>query len=165
MTDETYPSAVWQRLPELSDAELRALVEATMSVLRSEAGTIVDVDPATPPKRLRRDLRQALDEEGLAAEDTVVERLVGDDRTSREIAIAILASISEHPLLRQEIERVYQERTKMMFLDAGVLTGAALLLLVVKLKHVKINKGGLDVAFYEASNTAIEKVLRILRGG
>jgi hypothetical protein len=158
-------NSVWDRLPELSDAELRALVEAALSVLRDEAGTSVDFDPSMPPRRLRTDLRQNLEAEGLAPDDATLERLVADDETSREVATALLESIAEQPALQQEVERVYEERRGMMLLDGGVLLGSALLLLVMKLKHLKVERGKLDVGFYEASDTAIARVARIVRGG
>jgi hypothetical protein len=49
-----------------------------------------------------------------------------------------------------------------MFLDMGVVTGPALLILLLKLKRIKIDSSGVDIELYDAQNSAIEMVRRML---
>jgi len=165
MNSTAPPADPWDRLDELSDAEWKALVEATLSVLRDEAGDPPVVDPELPAGQLRKQLQATLAAEGIRADDATIDQIVTGDQTAREVSLALIAQIAEDAPLRDEIGRVYQVRRGMMIFDGGILIGAALLLLIAKLKRARIEKGKLDVQFYKASDGAIDQVRKVIGPG
>lgn len=165
MTSPITPPEPWDRLQELSDTEWKALAEATLSVIRGEAGEAGDapaVDPELPPGQLRKQIKEALGAEDIPFDDQAIDQIVTSDQAAREVALALIGGIAEDAALRDEIGRVYQARRGMMVIDGGILTGPALLLLVLKLKRARVQKGKLDVEFYKASDGAIDLVRKFL---
>ncbi|GLH98857.1 hypothetical protein [Phytohabitans aurantiacus] len=162
MTGPVTAGDPWGRLHELSDPEWQALTDATFHVIQDEADGATLVDATSPPVWLRRQLRSELASEGLPTDDRTVDRLVTDDRTARQVSLAIIEGIASDPDLRERIEQAYRARRGMMVIEGGVLIGAALLLLVAKLRRIRVEKGKLDVQFYQASDTALQQVQDIL---
>jgi hypothetical protein len=158
VTSPVTPPEPWDRLQELSDTEWKALAEATLTVIRGEAGDPPVVDPALPPGQLRKQLQAALSAEDIQVDDQAVDQIVTSDQAARGVALVLIAGLAEDAMLRDEIARVYQARRGMMVIDGGILTGPALLLLVMKLKRARVEKGKLDVEFYKACDGALDQV-------
>ena len=150
--------SVWERLDSLSHQELDALLAAAASVL-VEDDEQAQQSATMPPGPAARELRSELEGAGIEVADGATEGLVADEARSREVALATLRELAKQPELAAEIEQAYRERSGMMVFDLGLITGPVLLLLVLKLKHVKIKKGeGLDIEFYEAKGDVLGAV-------
>jgi hypothetical protein len=164
MNNPSPPAVPWGLLDDLTDPEFQALAESVLSVLREEAGDPPLVGADLPAGQLRQQLTSALAAEDIPADDHAIDKIVTGEQLSRQVSLAIIEHLGEDTALRHEIERVYQARRQMMVLDGGVLTGAALLLLVAKLKRARVQKGKLDVQFYEANSAALNQIRRIIGG-
>jgi hypothetical protein len=154
---------VWTRLESLSDTELRALVEASIEVLQQDGAASVEDDVLElPPGALRRELRSALIENGVEADEHAAEEVLQRTEMSRPVALALLGEIAREPALAQEIEAAYRARQGMMVVDPATLLAGALLVLALKLKRVKV--GDVDVSFYPMKERALTAVRDILAG-
>lgn len=154
---------VWNRLDALSDGDLAAVVESTIFVLKQgvEGG---DPSPTEmPPGPMVQALEQLLAERGL---DTgAAGRIVKQPTLSRPVAIALLQEIGREPTLAQEIENVWRERRGMLVVEPASILAAALLLLVLKVKKVKVSKKeGVTVDFTKISTGALGKVFEFAGG-
>ena len=153
---------VWERLDQLDDAELNDLVEAAVAVITEAAG---DPDATSlaelPARRLGAEITVELQSSGVVANTDDVGRLLRDERSARPLVLSMLRSLPAGRL-RDEVEAAYAAKRKMMIVDAGLLTGAALLLLVMKLKRIKI--GSSEISFYEAKSETVDGVRQLLGG-
>jgi hypothetical protein len=155
-------TSVWTRLESLSDSELRALVEASIDVLQQDGAASVEDDMLElSPSGLRRQLRSALVENGVEADERAAEQVLERTEMSRPVALALLEEIAREPALAQEIEAAYRAREGMMVEPATLFAGA-LLVLALKLKRVKV--GDVDVSFYPMKERALTAVRDILAG-
>lgn len=154
----------WGALDELSDADLGTLADVAINVLQDAANDSdepLDNDPLQLPREvLHTELRTALAEAGITVNGPVAE----DPPTSRAVTLALLSQLAEVPGLRAEIEQAYAQRREMMIVDFGLITGPALLYLVMKLKRVKLDKHGVDVQFYEYREGMADSVRDIIKG-
>ena len=153
--------SVFDDLESLPDDQLRVLTEAAISVLvpESEAG---QPGPAQlPPRALAGELRDALEGSGLP--ESTVDR-VTDGAVSRQVALAVLAPIAAQPELAEEVERAYHARRNMMVVDGGVLMGAALLLVAMKIKKISIGKQGVELDFYQVRASALDQIRKLFGG-
>lgn len=164
--DATKPGdevTVWERLESLSDQELSVLVESALFVLE-QGGDSQGPSPATmPPGPTVQALRGLLRERGM--DESAAERIVGEAALSRPLAILILGEIAKQPELAREIEEAWRKRKGMMAIGAGVILAAALLVLVLKLKRVKVaGSKEVDVQFDKVSEGALGRILKFLGG-
>jgi hypothetical protein len=114
-----------------------------------------------PPSALIHALEQSLGERGL--DPTAATRVVREAELSRPVAILLLEEISTEPALAAEIERVWRERGGMLFVGTATVLAAALLLLVVKLRKVKVNRAeGVEIDFDKLSNGALGAVFKFI---
>lgn len=158
----TTPPLAWDRLSEMSDPALAALVDCAIFVLgqADEAGTAT-APAQMPPGALIHALEQSLNERGLDTKAAV--RVVRQSELSRPVAILLLKEISTEPALVEEIERVWRERSAMLFVGTATVLAAALLLLVVKLKKLKINRNdGVQIDFDKVSTGALGAVFKFI---
>lgn len=158
-TEQAGRATVWEHLDELSDAQLRHLSEAAISVLWEQTPDPVVQSPALlPPTVLTSQLGEALQDHSLA------ERMTSDERLLRTAGLAVLAQLAAEPALAAEIDAAYRARQELMIVDGGVLIGGALLLAVFKLKRIKIGKDGVEVNFYQAKADVLTAIRRIVGG-
>jgi hypothetical protein len=154
----------WTALDRLSDDQLTALVAATIDVLE-DADTEAEEDlgvTSLPPSVVREQLEGELRSAGVAIGDQQATELTEHGPRSRSVAIAVLEQLGDQPALRSEIESAYAERGGMMIVDGGILTGAALLFLVMKLRRVRVGKDGIDVEFNEFKPGMVDAVKGLL---
>lgn len=155
------PAVIWDRLDDLDDAELTMLVEAAASVIADhtdEAGARTYLE--MPPRPAGQILKSTLADAGVAVDEEAAAELVRDQKAARQLTVRVLRSLAQQPILAAEIEAAYRDRQRMLVIDAGLISAAALLLLVLKLKRVKI--GGVDVSFYDARQSALDSIRRLL---
>jgi hypothetical protein len=148
---------VFDDLESLPDDKLQILTEAAISVLSPDDEA---TQPAQlPPRVLAAELRDALADTGLP--ESTVDSVTGDPAFSRQVALAILAPIGEQPELAAEVERAYDARRNMMVIDGGLVLGAALLLVAMKIKKVSIGKQGFELDFYQVRAAALEAIRKL----
>ena len=160
---EHHTSPVLGRLDTLSDQELSVVIAAAADVLAEGGDDPTARDAiAMPPGPAAAELRLQLAAAGLDVDDATADGLVTDEATSREVALATLRELAKEPELAAEIEDAWRARSGMMVIDGGVLIASALLLLVMKLKHVKVKGGDVDVEFYEAKSGVLAAVRKLV---
>jgi hypothetical protein len=140
------------------------LADAAIYVLQqgaADAGEPVGEDPSQMPLAIVRGEIEA------ALADSDIELALPADlaASSAPIALALLEEIGNHPELRAEVEEAYQQRRKMMVIDFGIVTGPALLYLVMKLKRIRVGKDRVDISFYEYKQEMAEGVRDAVGGG
>lgn len=159
----TTPSEpIWEHLADSADADLRVLVAAAVTVLDEacddpRVSTLVEA----PPRRLGAELSEELASNGVPVDEETVARLLRDEALNRPVVVAVLQALGSDRELRAAIDDAYRAQKKMMFVDAGVLLAGALLMFVMKLKHIKVGKA--EVSFYEAKAGALDEVGRLLQ--
>ncbi len=160
--DTTQKVVDWQKLDELPDEKLRMLVASLLSVLQDSTEQDSDdsmEDVATiPPGPLRRQLKEALAENGVAASDSQINQIM----ESRPFAILLLQQIAQQPDLACEVEQAYKERQRMLVVDGGIILAGAVLVLVIKLKRIRANKKGVDVEFSDLKADVLAQVRAFL---
>jgi hypothetical protein len=148
----TNSNSVWDRLDELDDRELNRLVEAATEVLAEHEGSGFN---GLPPGVLGDELRRAFADDGVTIGQEAAHRLVyGGDQEA--IVRPVLMQLGREPAIAEEIAEAYEARRRMMMVDPASIAAGALLLLVLKLRRVRVEKGIVEVDFYEASKTALE---------
>lgn len=163
MNKDAAAPSVWSRLDGLSDSDLRLLVDSAVRVIGDEVGEGAGLDAARlPPGPLAKQLLAELTANGVPADAAVAEKVARDTQISRPLALITLRELAANPVLADRIESAYEARRGMMLVEGGVLLGAALVLLVLKLKKVHVGKDGADVDFYEAKEGWLGKVSGLL---
>jgi hypothetical protein len=149
----------WSELDQMSDRGVAALVDSAIFVLKqSDVGGPAPTE--MPASVMTKALEQLLAERG--ADAGAAGKVVKQAELSRPIALALLSAIATEPALAQEIERVWRERGGLLFVGVDVILSAALLLLVLKLKKVKVNKDGVVVILDKLSTGAISNVFKLV---
>ena len=144
----------------LTDQELRLLVDAAVAVLAGELGEderdrLLDL----PPGRAAAELRETLTEAGATDPEEVLAALTTGTATARTLVAGVLVE----PAAAEPIRAAYAERKSLMALDAGLVTGPVLLALVLlRIKRVRLGKGGLDIQF--ADSPGVGQLFDLLRG-
>jgi hypothetical protein len=146
---------VFQRLDELSDVELATLVAAAEHVIAGDDEDAAEL-AAMPSSMAGAAIADELSEVGTPASPEAVSAVLRD----RSVVLAALHTIAAEPPVADAVADVYRKRRDMLAVDGGLLTGAALLLFVLKLKRVKIGK--IDVSFYDARQGVLEQLRTLL---
>jgi hypothetical protein len=159
MNETRQETSIWTRLDELSDEELNAFAATAANVVADASDDPSAKETLTmPPGPAARELQAELGD----ADAARTEQLLSDPAAVREMNLTALRELAKSPELAAEIEEAWRARGEMMFIDGGLITGTALLLLIVKLKRVRAGKGGVDVEFYEAKNGVIAAIGHLL---
>jgi hypothetical protein len=146
----------------LPDKEIATLGAAAVAVLSESADPVEDISVLDMPDGpLAGALQSAIAARRVAAA-SVADRIVGDGALARPVAVQILKQIAAFPKLAHEIELTYESRKRMLVADGGVICGAALLLLVLKLKKIRVGKPGMEIEFTKASEGILNAVLKFL---
>lgn len=163
MTPAEDGHAVWSRLHELDDRDLRLLVEVAVELL---AGAVDDPDRPTdlPRSMLIGEVRDLLAADGVAVDDPRVADQFAGDGLFRPAVLPVLEQLASDPQVADAIAEAYEARQRMMVVDGGFLVGAALLLLVLKLKRVRLAKLGVDIELYEAKADALQAIKDLTAG-
>ena len=157
----TQENSIWQHLAELTAGEREALVESAVAVLNEKIQPGEEITSDVPASVIRNRLLSALSDAGIPAsqEDASAVMSLASQTDAVDTMLATLAKV---PDLSEEIERAYRQRQEMMFLDMGILTGPALILLLLKVKRIRINSSGVDAQFYDAQESAVGLIRRML---
>lgn len=156
----TIPTGIWGRLNDLTNGERKVLVDSAVAVLNGKLKPDETLSPDMPTSVVRRHMVAALTDAGLASTQEEASAVMSS-ASDTDIVIAMLSGLASIPELANEIEQEYQRREQMLFLDAGLISGPALVILLLKLKRLKINSSGIDVSFYDAHAWTAELIRRL----
>jgi hypothetical protein len=159
-------SRVWLTLDELSDRELDELVEAAVFVLSDLQGESYAELTEIPESELAKELTDEVKEQDvIQAAGPVLDASALSRGTRRECNLALMRQLGKTGLSSQ-IEEAYHSRHKMMAIDAGLLTGPGLLvLLLLRLRRVRVDKTGVDIQFESVKPGLISALKLIITGG
>lgn len=150
---------MWDRLDELSEKDLAILTAATVSIL-AEQPTADKPVRDLPPSKLAEELVSILADSGLAAPKSIARQLATEP-APRELLIPILTAIGAQHGLAQQIMDAYEAQKQMMIIDAGLVSAAALLILVLKLRKVRIaNK--VEIDFYQVTSSVLNALRQFM---
>ena len=161
MTQPGEYTSVWERVGQLTDGELKALVDSAVAVLNRSAEPDEMITADMSASQVQSQMASALSEAGLPANQQDASAAVSS-ASDKAAVLAMLSAVAQVPGLREEIEKAYRRRQEMLFLDLGLVTGPALLILLLKLKRIKINSSGADVQFYDAQKSTVEMIRQML---
>jgi len=161
MTDNGERTSVWEHLGELTDGQRKDLVESAVAVLRDGLQPDEAITSDMPASVVRGQMAAALAEAGLPASEQDASAAMSS-ASGPDAVLTMLSALAQVPGLREEIEQAYRRRQDMMVLDFGIITGPALMILLLKLKRIKINSSGVDVQLYDAHKSTIEMIRQML---
>jgi hypothetical protein len=151
--------SIWQKFPNLTRTELRTLTAVTCQELL----TTEDGQSALPsdsleisPARAAKEIAELV---GVDASDELREALEDED-TSRDVCLKILDEVRRTPLLAQRVAAAYDATQNLMSVEVLLLVGA-LVILTIKIKHIRWNESGTDIEFFESSDS-IKKFISTL---
>jgi hypothetical protein len=79
-----------------------------------------------------------------------VQRVVSDPDSGREVALHVVGLVRKQPALGALVEQRYAEAEQKMFVPELMLLTAALVVLAIRIKRVKV--GDTEVSFYPAGD-------------
>jgi hypothetical protein len=152
----------WNKLDDLPDNQLRLLLASAMSVLQriadEEDTALVEEVAVVPPAPLTQELQALLIESGVKVNPAQAEQLTD----SRLAMLLALKQIARQPELVRRVEGTFQERRRMLFVDPGTILAGAVLILVIKLKRVRADRGGVDIEFRDLKSDMLGAIRKFL---
>lgn len=147
----------WGGLDDISDIDLAVVSAAAVHVVQETAALDNDEQPRSV---IAQELRDALEESGLAVTAEEASFLVSDAAATRVLALTALAGFGADTTLRAEIDDAYAKRSDLMVLDPGSLLAGALVVLAIKLKRIKV--GDVKIEFFELKTNLIDQIRELL---
>ena len=151
--------SIWQKFPNLTRTELRTLAAVTcQELLTTEEGKnaftaeFLEISPGTAATQIAELV-------GIDASDELREFLEVED-ASRDVCLKILDEVRRTPLLAERVAAAYDAAQRTMSAEVLLLVGA-LVILAIKIKHIRWSESGTDVSFFESSD-AIKKLISSL---
>ena len=150
-----------------SERDVARLTEATIGLLLGsvEDDALADVE-SIPPAVILREIVKAAESLGCTVEEaTQLANVVSRQELAPDIAKAVVAELGRNESLGQEIADSFERRSELMVVDPLTISAAALLLLVLRVRRVKLSKDGLDVRLDPLKGDVVKVVLNFLGGG
>jgi hypothetical protein len=158
----TAGQAWWESPEQLSDVDLRTLVQAASSVLAREGDGQVPGDLAQMPQSMvAQELRTAVEQQGVSLDERAAERIARGD-LARGMAIEVVRELGRDPDLRAAIDEAYEASRQLMVLDPGTLAVAALLVIAVKIRRVRVGGGNVDVQFDPVKAGILSRITELI---
>jgi hypothetical protein len=148
--------------PERDPAKL---AEATIGVLEVADEEAPDLQ-LLPPAVVREQIAQAAEAIGVAPEEAaqLAEAAASED-LAPGVAQAVVAELERDEALAGEIADAYERRSDLMAIDPLTISAAALLLLVLRVRRVRISKQeGVDVTLDPLKPEVVKAVLSFVGG-
>jgi hypothetical protein len=149
----------------LTDQDIAKLAEAAIGVLAPEDADGADLQ-SMPPSVIQDEIAAASESLGLTADEAA--RLA--EAASREdlapgLAETVVAELRRDEALAGEIAEAYERRKDLMAVDPLTISAAALLLLVLRVRRVRISKQeGVDVTLDPLKADVVKAVLSFVGG-
>jgi hypothetical protein len=161
MTPNGLPS--WCQEPDrLDERQLGLLVESAASVLGDIDRESADEVIGLPTGALTAELKSALASEGVQADDSRVRELIMSQQADRELALAFVRQICTIPALCAEVNAAYEDRTRMLVVDPVTILAVSVLVLVIKLRHVRVGRDGVEVKLDPIKGGMLDSVRQLL---
>jgi hypothetical protein len=151
----------WERPERLDESDQQQLLRAAASVLARKGDVDVGGDNVAdiPPRALSASLHAALGKQGVSVSEEEVRGLVDGPR-AREAAPALLTELGREPRLREAINDAVRASGELMVVEpASWALTAAVVLLIVKLRRIRIDKTGIDVELDPVREGVLKQVL------
>ena len=150
-----------------SDSELGKMTEAAIGVL-AETDTddpeLIGIEEL-PMSVLQARIAAAVESFGVPLADA---RVLADMTTRSEsaphVARTVLTSLSSDVALSEEISDAYSRRAELMVIDPLTISAAALLLLTLKIRRVKVSRQGVDISLDPLKQGMIQALLSSISG-
>lgn len=149
----------------MTDPTVAKLAEAAIGVLEPADEDGADLQ-SMPPAALRAEITAAAQSLGVTAEDAarLAEAAARDD-LAPGVAEAVVAELQRDEALAEEIADAYERRQDLMAVDPLTISAAALLLLVLRVRRVRVSrKDGVDVTLDPLKADVVKAVLSFVGG-
>lgn len=147
--------SVWDKYPNLPPAEFRTLVAVAAQVLL-EGNSGGDVSQELLQQSTRasaRDLEPLLTQVDASITKQDVQALLEDEEGASRACRAVLDQVRGYPELAQRVAEEYEARQQKMTGVEVVLLAGALVVLAMRIKHVRIGSFVLD---FDPANDAVK---------
>jgi hypothetical protein len=149
----------------LTDTDVAKLAEAAIGVL--EPADEEGVDLQTMPRSVMQEqIAAAARSLGVTAEESarLAEAAARED-LAPDVAQAVVAELQRDEALADEIADAYERRKDLMAVDPLTISAAALLLLVLRVRRVRVSKKeGIDVTLDPLKADVVKAVLSFVGG-
>lgn len=150
-----------------SEADVARLAEATIGVLQGGVGDdpLLEVE-SMPRDVVEREIAAAAESVGVSSQEaSQLADAVSQQDLAPGIARAVVAELSRDERLSDEIADSYGRRGELMAVEPVTITAAALLLLVLRVRRVRLSKQeGLDVTLEPLKGDVVKAVLGFVGG-
>lgn len=149
----------------MTDQDIAKLAEAAIGVLAPEDDDGADLQ-SMPPGVIQGEIAAASESLGLTADEAarLAEAAARED-LAPGVAQAVVAELQRDEALAGEIAEAYERRKGLMAVDPLTISAAALLLLVLRVRRVRISKQeGVDVTLDPLKADVVKAVLSFVGG-
>lgn len=143
--------SIWERYPNYSDDELRALVQVTAEALIDEGESEVPLPDdllTISPRAAARQILPELHDAAPQASQVDVQHVLEDEILARQVCLRILEEVRRYPELAEEVDRRYAARQQKMAVPELILVSAALVILAMRIKEIKFERKNKRITFY-----------------
>jgi hypothetical protein len=148
-----------------TERDVAKLAEAAIGVLEPADEEGADLQ-SLPPAVIREQIAAAAQSLGVTPEDAAqLAAAAARDDLAPGVAQAVVAELQRDDALAEEIADAYARRQDLMAVDPLTISAAALLLLVLRIRRVRISKkGGVDVTLDPLKADVVKAVLGFVGG-
>jgi hypothetical protein len=152
-------------LTDPNEGDMAKLAEAAIGVLEPAYEEGADLQ-SLPGAVIREEIAVAARSLGVAPEEAAqLAAAAGREDLALGVAQAVLAQLQRDDALAEEIADVYGRRQDLMAVDPLTISAAALLLLVLRVRRVRVSKQeGIDVTLDPLKADIVKAVLSLVGG-
>jgi hypothetical protein len=149
----------------LTDQDIAKLAEAAIGVLAPEDADGADLQ-SMPPSVIQYEIAAASASLGLTADEaTRLAEAAAREDLAPGLAQTVVTELRRDEALAGEIAEAYERRKDLMAVDPLTISAAALLLLVLRVRRVRISKQeGVDVTLDPLKADVVKAVLSFVGG-
>ena len=160
--------SIWDKYPNYSDSELRALVAITVQALMESEAAVSQVPEdllEISTSAASRELLPLLQERDPSLSKQQIQNMLEDEHLSRKVSLKLLEELRKYPDLAERVAQAYELKSGKMFVTESLLLTGALVILAIKVKKISWGKGKKEITFYEAGESVKSFIVGLLKGG
>lgn len=149
----------------MTEADVAKLAEAAIGVLEPADEEGGDLE-SLPPAAIQEQIAAAAESLGVTAEEAArLAAAASREDLAPDVARAVVEELQRDEALAGEIADAYERRQELMAVDPLTISAAALLLLVLRVRRVRVSKqGGVDVTLDPLKADVVKAVLSFAGG-
>jgi hypothetical protein len=149
--------------PERDPAKLAEAAIGVLEVADEEAPDL----QLLPPAVVREQIAEAAEALGVPPDEAArLAAAAASEELAPGVAVAVVAELERDDALAGEIADAYERRRELMAIDPLTISAAALLLLVLRVRRVRVSKqAGVDVQLDPLKPEVVKAVLGFVGGG